>query len=229
MKRAWFVAGTDTGVGKTRVACGLLRVLAHGGRRVAGMKPVASGCHVSENGLRNADAEALLACSSLPLDYQDINPYAFAPATAPHLAARAAGVPIDIDTIRIHYQRLVAQVDDVVVEGVGGWRVPLGPHTGMADVVTALRLPVILVVGIRLGAINHALLTLESMARAGVEVRGWIANHIDADPLLAEYPSALQALIDAPLLAEIPYDGRARSTHEAAHSEWSARLDATLL
>mgnify|MGYP003507854626 CR=1 FL=1 len=229
MKHAWFVAGTDTGVGKTRVACGLLRALAHSGRRVAGMKPVASGCQRSASGLRNADAEALLACSSLPLDYQDINPYAFAPPTAPHLAARAAGVTIDIDTIRIHYQRLVAQVDDVVVEGVGGWRVPLGMHTSMADVVQALRLPVILVVGIRLGAMNHALLTLESMARAGVEVRGWIANHIDADPLLAEYPSALQALIEAPLLAEIPYATRTPSAHDATGSHWSARLAMTLL
>jgi dethiobiotin synthetase len=229
MKRAWFVAGTDTGVGKTRVACGLLRALAQSGRRVAGMKPVASGCHASAGGLRNADAEALLACSSVPLDYQDINPYAFAPATAPHLAARAAGVPIDIDNICAHYRRLAAQVDDVVVEGVGGWRVPLGPRTSMADVVTALRLPVILVVGIRLGAINHALLTLESMARAGVPVRGWIANHIAADPLLAEYASALQALIDAPLLAEIAYDSRPHGAHDVASNHWSARLDVTLL
>ncbi len=229
MKRAWFVAGTDTGVGKTRVACGLLRALAESGRCVAGMKPVASGCYLSESGLRNADAEALLACSSLPLDYRDINPYAFAPPTAPHLAARAAGVDIDIDIIRAHYQRLAAQVDDVVVEGVGGWRVPLGLHTSMAEVVTALRLPVILVVGIRLGAMNHALLTLESMARAGVVVRGWIANHIDADPLLAEYAPALQALIDAPLLAQIPYDAGTRGAHAAASSHWRTRLDMTLL
>lgn len=229
MKRAWFVAGTDTGVGKTRVACGLLQALARSGRTVAGMKPVASGCHVSESGLRNADAEALRAFSSVPLDYQDINPYAFATPTAPHLAARTAGVSINIDTICVHYQRLVARVDDVVVEGIGGWRVPLGPRTNMADVVQALHLPVILVVGIRLGAINHALLSLESMSRAGVEVRGWIANHIDPDPLLAEYPSALQALIDVPLLAEIPFISYTATTHDAASSGCSERLDVTLL
>jgi dethiobiotin synthetase len=229
MTRGWFVAGTDTGVGKTQAACGLLQALARSGRRVAGMKPVASGCRMSESGLRHADAEALLKCSSLPLDYQDINPYAFAAPTAPHLAARAAGVDIHIETIRTHYLRLAAQVDDVVVEGVGGWRVPLGADTSMVDVVLALRLPVILVVGIRLGAINHALLTLESMARAGVEVRGWIANHIDPDPLLAEYPSALQALMDAPLLAEIPHDTRMHSAHHTSNSHWSAGLVMTLL
>lgn len=229
MKRAWFVAGTDTGVGKTHVACGLLQALARSGRTVAGMKPVASGCRMSEGGLRNADAEALRASSSLPFDYQDINPYAFAAATAPHLAARAAGVHVDINVICAHYQRLAAHVDDVVVEGVGGWRVPLGPRTSMVDVVQTLRLPVILVVGIRLGAINHALLTLESMARAGVDVRGWIANHIDPDPLLAEYPSALQEMIDVPLLAEIPFVSPAATTHDAASSGWSARLDMALL
>lgn len=225
MKRAWFVAGTDTGVGKTRVACGLMQALARSGRSVAGMKPVASGCRVSEGGLRNADAEALRACSSVPLDYADINPYAFAAATAPHLAARAAGVSIDIGTINAHYQRLAARVDDVVVEGIGGWRVPLGSHTSMADVVLALRLPVILVVGIRLGAMNHALLSLESMLRAGVDVRGWIANRIDPDPLLAEYPPALQALMDVPLLAEIPFVAPTAGSLDDANSPWSTCLD----
>ena len=225
MKRAWFVAGTDTGVGKTRVACGLMQALARSGRSVAGMKPVASGCRVSEGGLRNADAEALRACSSVPLDYADINPYAFATATAPHLAACAAGVSIDIDRISAHYQRLAARVDDVVVEGIGGWRVPLGSHTSMADVVLALRLPVILVVGIRLGAMNHALLSLESMLRAGVDVRGWIANRIDPDPLLAEYPPALQALMDVPLLAEIPFVAPTAGSLDDANSPWSTCLD----
>lgn len=227
MKRAWFVAGTDTGVGKTRIACGLMQALARSGRSVAGMKPVASGCRVSEDGLRNADAEALRACSSVPFDYADINPYAFAPATAPHLAARAAGVNIDIGKISAHFQHLAAQVDDVVVEGVGGWRVPLGPHTSMVDVVRALQLPVILVVGIRLGAMNHALLSLESMTRAGVEVRGWIANHIDPDPVLAEYPAALQALMTVPLLAEIPCIVPLAGTLDDANSPWSTCLDVT--
>lgn len=228
-KRAWFVAGTDTGVGKTVVACGLLRALARSGRSVAGMKPVASGCYASADGLRNADAEALRACSSLPLNYGDINPYALAQATAPHLAARAAGVRLDIETLRTHYLRLASQVDDVVVEGVGGWRVPLDTQHGMHDLVVALRLPVILVVGIRLGAINHALLTLESMLRAGVEVRGWIANHLQADPLLAEYPAALQALIDAPLLAEIPFVAPAQNAEDTLWQTWHTRLDVTRL
>ena len=139
----WFIAGTDTGVGKTQVACTLIQALVRAGHRVVGMKPVASGCSLGPHGLRNADAQALLACGNVRADYHDVNPYALATATAPHLAARAAGLTLSMDEIGACYQRLVAQADYVVVEGVGGWRVPLGPHAGMDDVARVLGLPVI--------------------------------------------------------------------------------------
>ena len=217
----WFIAGTDTGVGKTRVACTLIQALVRAGHRVVGMKPVASGCSLGPNGLRNADAQALLACGNVQAEYHDINPYALAIATAPHLAARAAGVTLSIDEMHACYQRLATQADYVVVEGIGGWRVPLGPHAGMDDVARVLGLPVILVVGIRLGAINHALLSMESMQRAQVPVCGWIANHLDPDPVLADYPRALQALLDAPLLGEIAYSP---GTEARMPADWAVRL-----
>ena len=219
--QGWFIAGTDTGVGKTRVACALIQALVQAGRTVVGMKPVASGCSLGPDGLRNADAQALLACGNVPADYHDINPYALATATAPHLAARATGVVLSVDRIMACYQRLATQADYVVVEGVGGWRVPLGPHAGMDDVARALGLPVILVVGIRLGAINHALLSMESIQRAQVSVGGWIANYLDPNPVLADYPWALQALLDAPLLGEIAYNPVTKMDTPA---HWAVRL-----
>ena len=223
MTCAWFIAGTDTGIGKTRVACGLVSALARAGHDVAGMKPVASGCRRAPQGLRNADAEALLACSNVALEYADVNPYAFEPPTAPHIAARTAGVEISIDVIESAFQRLAARAGHVVVEGVGGWLVPLAPGITMADVVTRLRLPVVLVVGIRLGALNHALLTLESMRHAGARVCGWVANRIDADPHCDDYLPALQQLLGAPLLAQITY-----APEQDAHAELSCMSDVDL-
>ena len=217
----WFITCTDTGVGKTRVACMLIQTLVHAGYHAVGMKPVASGCSLGPNGLRNADAQALLACGNVQAEYHDINPYALAIATAPHLAARAAGLALSVDKIIACYQRLATQADYVVVEGIGGWRVPLGPHAGMDDVARALDLPVILVVGIRLGAINHALLSMESIQRAQLPVCGWIANYLDPDPVLADYPRALQALLDVPLLGEIAYS---LGTEAPMPADWAARL-----
>ncbi len=219
--QGWFIAGTDTGVGKTRVACTLIQTLVHAGRTVVGMKPVASGCSWGRDGWRNADAQALLACGNVQADYNDINPYALATATAPHLAAEAAGIILSLDQITACYQRLAAQADYVVVEGVGGWRVPLGSHAGMDDVARVLGLPVILVVGIRLGAINHALLSMESIQRARVSVCGWIANWLDPDPILADDPRALQALLDAPLLGEIACT---TGTEACLPADWARRL-----
>ena len=216
--QGWFIAGTDTGVGKTRVACILIQTLVRTGRTVVGMKPVACGCSLGPHGLRNADAQALLDCGNVAADYHDINPYALAAATAPHLAARDMGLTPSVDHIHACYQRLAAQAEHVVVEGVGGWRAPLGPHLGMDDVARALGLPVILVVGIRLGAINHALLSMESMRRAQVPVCGWIANRLDPDPVLTDYPPALQDLLDAPLLGEIAY------AQALTSGDWVSRL-----
>ena len=174
MSRGLFVAGTDTGVGKTRVATALLRALAGAGTRAIGMKPVAAG--VAAEAAINADVLALAAASGVEAPQADVNPYGFASAIAPHVAAERAGVAIDLETIAAAYGRLAARADVVVVEGAGGVLVPLGPRLDMLDVAARLRLPVVLVVGIRLGCLSHALLSALAIAARGVELRGWIAN-----------------------------------------------------
>jgi len=203
MQRSWFVTGTDTGVGKTLVSAALLTGLARTGRRVVGMKPVASGCDATPQGLRSADAELLRAAGNVAADYEDINPYALAAPTAPHLAAKESGVQIDLSSIRAHYARLLAHADDVVVEGIGGWLVPINRTQTMADVVRALELPVILVVGMRLGCLNHALLTQHAIASSGCRLVAWVANRMD-DGELKGYVDALNDNLGAPCLGVIP-------------------------
>jgi dethiobiotin synthetase len=218
MTMGWFVTGTDTGIGKTRVATALLDALSRRGVRVAGMKPVASGCDPTVDGLRNADAQALLQCTSVLLAYGDVNPYAFGPAVAPHLAAAAAGVRIDIATICTCYERVAGAADAVMVEGIGGWYVPIDEHLTMADVARALGLPVILVVGIRLGCLSHALLTVEGIARTGLPLAGWVANGIDpAAALFEENVAALRERIPTPLLGVVPHLQSIDPTNVAAH------------
>lgn len=205
MKVGFFITGTDTGVGKTLVSIALLKRFAGAGYRVAGMKPVASGCVATAQGLRNDDALRLLANASVPLDYATVNPYAFEPPVAPHLAARQCAVSIDGQTIQAAFRSLQRQVDCVIVEGVGGWRVPINPSETMADVAGLLGLPVILVAGIRLGCINHALLTVSAIQQAGMPLAGWVANRLDPDCLLAdEIIQSLQQAIGAPLIATVP-------------------------
>ena len=199
MQRAWFVTGTDTGVGKTLVSVALLTALARTGRRVVGMKPVASGCDATPLGLRSADAEALRAAANVTADYEDINPYALAVPTAPHLAAAATGVQIEIAAIRAHYARLAAHADDVVVEGIGGWLVPINRTQTMADVARALELPVILVVGMRLGCLNHALLTQRAITASGCRLVAWVANRVDSGAPEG-YVEALNDHLAAPCL-----------------------------
>ena len=202
----WFITGTDTGVGKTRIARMLLEALARADQRAVGMKPVASGCRETAAGLRSEDAEQLLAASGVPVDYADVNPYAFAPACAPHLAAREGGVEIRLEKILACFRRLERNAPRVVVEGVGGWMVPLGARLTMADVARALGLPAILVVGMRLGCLNHALLTAAAIRHAGVPLAGWIANRIDPAMTRAhENIAALAERIEAPMLAALPY------------------------
>ena len=210
MNPGWFIAGTDTGVGKTRIAEMLLDTLARHGQAAVGMKPVACGCRRTAEGLRNDDAERLLARSSGQPDYADVNPYALEPGIAPSLAAQAAGVEIQLSNILYHFERLHRSAPQVVVEGVGGWLVPLGPTLTMADVAGALGLPVILVVGMRLGCINHALLTAQAMRQQGVTVAGWVANQIDADMMwVRENVELLKQRLEAPLLAEYTYQRQA--------------------
>jgi dethiobiotin synthetase len=154
--------------------------------------------------LRSADAEALRAAGNVAADYVDVNPYAFAAPTAPHLAAKAAGMEIEIGVIRRHYARLAARADAVVVEGIGGWLTPINRHQTMADVVLALDLPVILVVALRLGCLNHALLTRYAIEARGCRLVAWVANTTDtAAP--DGYLAALAERLDAPMLGAIPH------------------------
>lgn len=170
--RTLFVTGTDTGAGKTVVASTVLRQLAADGRRAVGFKPVASGCEMTPDGLRNDDAQALLAAGSVSCDYARLNPYAFAPAIAPHLAAEAAGTPVVIGTLDRAHAWLVQQGDWVIVEGAGGWAVPLNDDISFGGWVAQHNWPVLLVVGMRLGCINHAMLSVEAISRRG----GWWAG-----------------------------------------------------
>ena len=203
----WFITGTDTGVGKTFVTAGLMRALNARGLETAGMKPIASGCDRTPAGLRNDDALQIQAASAVDLPYTLVNPYAFEPPIAPHIAAAQAGIDIDVDTILGNCRTIASRVEAVIVEGVGGWEVPIGEAVGMPDVAVALGLPVILVVGIRLGCINHALLTANAVRARGLRLAGWIANHLDPDTReQAAIVSAIGERIGAPMLAAIPRD-----------------------
>jgi dethiobiotin synthetase len=204
--RGVFVTGTDTGIGKTRASALLVRAQRACGRRAIGMKPVASGCHETPQGLRNEDAEALIAASDPAPPYALCNPYAFAPPIAPHIAAREAGVAIALDPILAAYRTLAGMADRVVIEGVGGWAVPLSDARMQADLVRALEVPVVLVVGLRLGCINHALLSVRAIRADGCVLAGWIANRIDPDMARAEGNlDTLRARIDAPLLGVLAH------------------------
>lgn len=199
---SYFITGTDTGVGKTLVSCALLHALAAQGKQVAGFKPVAAGC---DNDDYNEDARLLRAASSIQATYGQTNPYCFPQAIAPHLAARHAGARIDFSRILASYRELAGQADEVIVEGVGGFCVPLNEKQDSADLAKELGLPVILVVGMRLGCLNHALLTLRVIADYQLECAGWVANVLDADmPALQENIEALRERIAAPLLGVIP-------------------------
>jgi len=196
-----FVTGTDTGVGKTRAATALCRALASRGRRVAAMKPVASGCARTAAGLRSGDALALLAAMNVRAGYRAVNPYAFEPAIAPHIAAAEAGVNIDFEVLDRAYRSLTAMSDVIVVEGAGGWLAPLDTHRSFADLAVFWQLEVVLVVALRLGCLNHALLTAESIERRGLRLRGWVANTMDPRfERLEENISTLHARIAAPCL-----------------------------
>ncbi|KRT55192.1 dethiobiotin synthase [endosymbiont of Ridgeia piscesae] len=206
MRRGFFVTGTDTGCGKTEITLGLMRQMKDCGCRTLGMKPVASGAVPTPAGLRNEDASRIRAESSTAVPYEWVNPYAFEPPIAPHLAAQQAGVSIRLETILQAYQWLAAQGDCTVVEGVGGWRVPLEAGLSVSDLPQALQLPVILVVGLRLGCINHALLSAEAILATGVELVGWVANHVDPDMLIQqENLQSLKALMPAPCVGEVPF------------------------
>ncbi|OQW41794.1 MAG: dethiobiotin synthase [Proteobacteria bacterium SG_bin4] len=203
MGRGYFVTGTDTGVGKTTVSCALLRTFAAQGKKAVGMKPVVAG---SENG-RWHDVEQLIAASNIRADREYVNPYAFHPPISPHIAAQQAGIDIDIAVIERAYQALSSQADIVIVEGAGGFLVPLNARQTGADLARALNLPVILVVGMRLGCLNHALLTAQAIHASGLPFAGWVANGIDPQMLvLQENIATLEQRLEGSLLGVIPYD-----------------------
>lgn len=191
--QGYFITGTDTGVGKTVVAAALTRALVAAGRRVAVMKPVASGAEPVAQGARNADALELIAAANVSAPYEWVNPYCFLPAIAPHIAAHEAGVAIDLGVIRGRYDALAARADQVIVEGAGGWLAPLSADLGMADLAATLEVPVILVVGLRLGCLNHALLSRESIRAHGAGFAGWVANSVD--PAMERRPQNLATLV----------------------------------
>lgn len=221
MALAVYVTGTDTGIGKTVVSTALLHALRAAGRRAVGMKPVASGCEFVDGQWRNEDALALLAASDPAPAYADLNPYALPLPLAPEIAAREAGAEIRLQPISAAFSRLQEQADVVVVEGVGGWEAPLSATLDQADLVRALELPVVMVVGLRLGCLNHARLTARAIAADGLRLVGWIAN--DVDPAMERRDQNMQLLearITAPCWGRLPY----QATPDAATLAASLRL-----
>lgn len=203
--RGFFITGTDTDVGKTWFTAGLLQAFNEQGSRTIAMKPVASGCETTDGQLRNADAECLMQHMSEQADYREVNPYSFAPAIAPHIAASRVGQDIDLEMIRQTAEALARRADVILVEGVGGWQVPLNDTQSVADLAVTLQLPVIMVVAIRLGCLNHALLTAQAIAATGLPIAGWVANMCDVpDPCTQEMITTLQQRLDGPLLARLP-------------------------
>jgi dethiobiotin synthetase len=222
-----FVTGTDTGVGKTVVAAALVRGLVARGLRVAVMKPVASGSERTPAGLRNEDALTLMAASNVTAPYERINPYCFEPAISPHIAAEEAGIAVDLGRIRRNFDLLTAASDVTVVEGAGGWLAPIGPRISIHDLALALHLPVVMVVGLRLGCINHALLTKLAIGSHGARFAGWIANTIDsAMQRPAENLETLVKVLETPPLAFVP--AVSRDSPPLALTEAAAKLHAAL-
>lgn len=218
-----FITGTDTDCGKTLVTQGLLHLLRSQGLSPVGMKPVASGCHDTADGLRNPDALAIQALCPADVPYGLINPYAFAPPVAPHLAARQAGVAIAPEKIEQAFRELRRFGAPLLVEGVGGWRVPLNDEWDVAGLCQQLQLPAILVVGMRLGCINHALMSVESILAAGVPLAGWVANRVDPGmALFDENLDTLRERIEAPLLGVLPHLATPDAAQAAAYLSYPA-------
>jgi dethiobiotin synthetase len=206
MRRDFFVTGTDTGVGKTLVAGAILRRLREAGVKVAGMKPIAAGAIAGPEGPANEDALLLQAESSTRHPYATVNPCLFEPAIAPHIAAAEAGVPIDTDRIKAAHAALCASADVVIAEGAGGFLVPLDATRSCAELPRLLGMDVILVVGLRLGCLNHALLTAEAVAARGLTLAGWVGNTLAPDfPRRDANIATLAARIAAPCIGIVPW------------------------
>jgi dethiobiotin synthetase len=230
MTRGVYVTGTDTGIGKTTVACALLHALRARGLKAVGMKPVASGCDRSPDGWRNDDALRLLAASEPRPDYALVNPYALPDPTAPEIAAREVGVAIERERLYVAFDALAGQADIVLVEGVGGWASPLTAELDQADLARNLDLPVLLVVGLRLGCINHARLAARAIRADGLRLLGWIGSAVDPGFAHAdETVSILQRTIDAPMLGRLAHAGSAAdATQRSAEVDGAASAIAGL-
>lgn len=206
MTKTYFVTGTDTEVGKTVASCALLQAANQLGYQTAGYKPVASGSEQTAQGLRNSDALFLQANSALTLDYHEVNPIVFEAATSPHIISAKLGQPIDFFVMTKGLKQLQSKAEWVLVEGAGGWYTPLSAQQSYADWVAEQQLPVIMVVGVKLGGINHALLTAQAIKQSGLTLVGWIANEVEpAGTYQVEYLETLNRMIDAPCLGVIPH------------------------
>jgi dethiobiotin synthetase len=215
---AFYVTGTDTGIGKTVTSSSLLHALRGHGLRAVGMKPLASGCDNTADGWRNEDALALQAASAPRPDYALINPYALPQPLAPEIAAAEAGVTIELAPLHAAFAQLRAMADVVVVEGVGGWAAPLSASLDQADLARAFDLPVVMVVGMRLGCLNHARLTAAAIAADGLRCVGWVANEVDPEMARRDENFALLgARLPMPCWGRIPYDPEAAPDQLAAH------------
>jgi len=206
MKQAFFITGTDTGVGKTYVACKLIHDYVAQGHKVVGMKPVAAGCELVDGEWVNEDVLRLTQTSNVKAPRELVNPYSFKASIAPHIAAEQSGVEIKIEVIQQAFNQLASIADIVIVEGAGGFLVPLNHRQSMADLAAALDIPVILVVGMKLGCINHALLTMEAIKARQLDLHGWIANQIE--PGMAVYDENIAAIaktMGANCMANYPY------------------------
>lgn len=210
----FFITGTDTEIGKTYVSSLLIKALVAENLKVVGMKPVASGAKCINKTLKNEDALSLIQASNVEVDYKIVNPYVFEPAISPHIAAEQAGVEISFNEIKNNFKQLEKISDVVIVEGVGGWYAPVSCHTTVADLAETLKLPVILVVGLRLGCLNHALLTAQAIRQSGLSIAGWVANHVEKNFSSAEknIETLKHYLNDFPFLGSIPHLSNQRNS-----------------
>lgn len=216
--QAYFVAGTDTGVGKTRVTAALLAAARAQGLSVSGMKPIASGAEFMSGRMASADALQLAAASQQLTPYEELNPYCLEIAISPHIAAKFANIVIDISKIVTISAKMRSAADLLLIEGAGGWYTPIGEGESMADLARALGYPVILVVGLKLGCLNHARLSLEAIHHGGCQFAGWIGNHTDPDFMApAENLATLEQLLGAEPLGLLPYSACAES--DGAHMQ----------
>ncbi|MEO6698876.1 MAG: dethiobiotin synthase [Paraperlucidibaca sp.] len=221
---AFFITGTDTDIGKTYVAVALLHAAAHAGFSTLGLKPVAAGCEATADGLRNADALALQQASSVKLSYEEVNPVALPTACAPHIAAAEAGRRLTINQLAGYCRGSLSQrVDLAVIEGAGGWRVPISEREMLSALPKALGVPVILVVGMRLGALNAAFLTTEAILKDGLRLVGWVANVIDPTMLkLDDNIETLKHWLPAPCLGVLPWAPESAAAVAASHLDLTA-------